>query len=59
MKVPIINKRVLAWVEEELYPFVGYWDGKEWLMEVGYLNADVCTSDIFGEVIDWIELPEN
>ena len=57
MKLPEINKRVLAWVGGEQYPFVGYWDGNEWLMEVEYLNCDTYRNDIFGEVVEWAKLP--
>ena len=54
---PEIGKRVLAYVEGEEYPFVGYWDGSEWLMEVEYLNCDTYDNSIFGEVEYWMELP--
>lgn len=57
-KPPEINKRVIAWVEDEQYPFVGYWDGKEWRMETEYLNYDGHGNDIFGPVIYWKPLPE-
>jgi hypothetical protein len=59
MELPPKGKRVLAWVEGEKYPFVGYClnDKDIWYMEVGYLNCDTHINDIFGEVIAWSELP--
>ena len=58
MTLPPKNKRVLAWVDGEQYPFVGYFDEVEgWCMEVEYLNCDTHRNDIFGEVVAWQELP--
>lgn len=61
IELPPKEKRVLAWVEGEEYPFVGYIDGYEdgdpWVMETEYLNCDTHRNDIFGEVIAWVDLP--
>ena len=58
MTNPEDGKRVLAWVEGEEYPFVGYVENGKWFMEVEYLNCDTHRNDIFGEVIAWQELPK-
>ena len=57
MKPPEKNKRVIAWVEDEPYPFIGYFDGQEWCMETEYLNYDTHRNDIFGPVVHWQEIP--
>jgi len=67
MKLPEVEKRVLAWVDGEQYPFVGYitsnnldeFGQADWKMEVGYLNCDTHRNDVFGTVTNWVELPEN
>ena len=56
--LPEVNKRVLVWVEDEEYPFVGYWNGREWNMETSCLDYDTYRSSIFGDVVRWMDLPK-
>ena len=56
MKEPEKDKRVLVFVEDG-FPFVGYWNGEEWLMETEILNCDTHRNDVFAIVSSWIELP--
>ena len=58
MILPEKNKMVLAWVEGEQYPFVGYYDGEEWRMETKYLNYDCNNNDIIGVVYIWASIDE-
>jgi hypothetical protein len=64
--MPPKDKRVLAWVSNSQYPFVGYFsDGiyddappeGAWYMEVECLNGDTYRNDIFGDVVAWQEIP--
>lgn len=43
MIYPKIDRRVLVFFED-FYPFVGYWTGKEWCMELERLDCDTHTN---------------
>lgn len=59
MKLPEKNKRVLAWIFGEVYPFVGYHDGKNWRLEASSLEYTCYLSQAHGKVVAWIDIPES